>query len=432
MATVLKGLQIARDIPYREPDALFALGGADGMGKSVYMPMGASLLDTHMLLLGAPASGKSNMLLHMARGLRTNLTENDVLVLFDPTGEYHNALYQKGDIVFADDKRATGAEGPDCWNLFHELGDKNRLIEDASALCSALFEPRIQGAAHPFFPTAARDLFLALVVYLKRRGETELCSNRALRELIDGFDMDGMCRILEDAPEFRAFAGYLGEGERAQGVVAHLQQAARELLAGQFGGEGALGMRELLRARGGRVIFICYDPSRGSMSRAAFTALCDLCLTEALSRTQRDGMVNVFLDGVCVLHALPHLEDALLLGRAKGMRLFLTATGVDALETRYGSGTRAILNTIGATVAFRLMDKQSRSYIKELYGRHRVLESYRSAVQRGMVEQVVDEHVISDEDLTALQVGECIFTTLHYAPFLFRTRPYGEQQGLRP
>ena len=33
MATVLKGLQIARDIPYREPDSLFALGGADGMGK---------------------------------------------------------------------------------------------------------------------------------------------------------------------------------------------------------------------------------------------------------------------------------------------------------------------------------------------------------------------------------------------------------------
>lgn len=232
MATVLKGLQIARDIPYREPDALFALGGADGMGKSVYLPVGASLIDRHMLILGSPATGKTNMLLHLARGLRANLTENDALIILDPTGEYYNALYQKGDVVFADDKRATGPDGPECWNLFEELTDDSRLIEDASALFGLLFEDRIQSAAHPFYPTAARDLIMALAVYLKRRGDSELCTCQALRELIDGFDMESMCQILDAAPEFRAFASYLGEGERAQGVVAHLQQAARELLAG--------------------------------------------------------------------------------------------------------------------------------------------------------------------------------------------------------
>lgn len=89
MATVLKGLQIARDIPYREPDALFALGGADGMGKSVYLPVGASLIDRHMLILGSPATGKTNMLLHLARGLRANQTENDALVILDQIGRAH-------------------------------------------------------------------------------------------------------------------------------------------------------------------------------------------------------------------------------------------------------------------------------------------------------------------------------------------------------
>lgn len=59
MQNVLKGLQIARDIPYREPDALFALGGADGMGKSVYLPVGESLLNRHMLLVGGAATGKN-------------------------------------------------------------------------------------------------------------------------------------------------------------------------------------------------------------------------------------------------------------------------------------------------------------------------------------------------------------------------------------
>ena len=301
MATVLKGLQIARDIPYREPDALFALGGADGMGKSVYLPVGASLIDRHMLILGSPATGKTNMLLHLARGLRANQTENDALVILDPTGEYYNALYQKGDIVFADDKRAAGPDGPECWNLFEEFTDDSRLIEDASALFGLLFEERIQSAAHPFYPTAARDLIMALAVYLKRRGDSELCTCQALRELIDGFDMESMCQILDAAPEFRAFASYLGEGERAQGVVAHLQQAARELLAGRFGSRGTLGIRKLMRARGGRTIFVCYDPARGPLTRPVFAALMDLCLTEALSRVERDGTVTLLLDGPCVL-----------------------------------------------------------------------------------------------------------------------------------
>lgn len=429
MANLLKDLQIARDIPYREPDALYALGGTDGMGKSVYLPVGEGLLGRHMLLMGSAASGKTNLLLHLARGLRTNMTENDVMVVFDPTGECYNALYQKGDAVFSDDKRACGPEGPDSWNLFLELGDESRLIEDASALCDILFRERIEGSAHPFYPTAARDLIMALIVYLKRRGETELCTNQALRELIDGFDMESMCQILETAPEFRAFAGYLGgaDGERAQGVVAGLQKASREMLGGHFGKSGTLSVRGLVRSRGGRVLFICYDPARGPVTRPVFTALMDLCLTESLSRVERDGNVTVLMDGLSTLGALPHLEDALLLGRQKGLRLLMTLPGLGALEARYGAATRSMLGAVGTTAAFRLLDRASRGYVKDLYGRHRAVESYRSATQHGMVEQVVDEHVIGDEDLTALQTGECILSTLNYPPFLFRPRQYGAE-----
>lgn len=427
MATVLKGLQIARDIPYREPDALFALGGSDGMGKSVYLPIGTNLIDRHLLVLGSPATGKTNLLLHLARGLRANLTENDMLVILDPAGEYYNALYQKGDVVFADDKRAAGPDGAECWNLFEEFTDDARLIEDASSLFGLLFEERIRGAARPFYPTAARDLIMALAVYLKRRGDSDLCTCQALRELIDGFDMDSMCQLLEAAPEFRAFASYLGDGERAQGVVADLQQAARELLAGRFGARGTLGMRKLLHARGGRTVFVCYDPARGPLTRPVFTALMDLCLTEALSRVEPDGVVTVLLDGPCVLGRLPHLEDALALGRAKGLRILMAETGIGALKARYEAAAEPMLGEIGTTVAFRLRDRESRAHVKNLYGRHRAVESYRSTVQRGMVEQVMDEHVISDEDLTALQTGESIIATLHYPPFLFRLRPYGAE-----
>ena len=210
-------------------------------------------------------------------------------------------------------------------------------------------------------------------------------------------------------------------------MVAHLQQAARELLAGRFGSRGTLGIRKLMRARGGRTIFVCYDPARGPLARPVFAALMDLCLTEALSRVERDGTVTLLLDGPCVLGRLPHLEDALALGRARGLRILMAETGVAAIKARYQAAAGPMLGQIGTTVAFRLWDRESRSYVKSLYGRHRAVESYRSTVQRGMVEQVMDEHVISDEDLTALQTGESIIATLHYPPFLFRLRPYGTE-----
>lgn len=429
---VLKGLQIAKDIPYRDPDALFALAGTDGMGKSAYLPVGGSMLERHLLLLGSAATGKTNMLLHLARNLRAHLTDEDAMVVFDPSGEYYRALYQKGDVVLSDDERASGARGETAWNLFHELTDGDCVLQDASALCDLLFRERIQAAARPFETMAARDLLMALIAYLKKQGDGELCNHLALRELIEDFDVESMCEILHSEPELRAYAVYLSdpESERTQGVVAALQQAARELFAGRFGMEDGIGMRPLLRSRGGRVIFLCYEPTRGTQARSVYAALCDLCLQEALSPREPNGTVCVLLDDAGLLPAMPHLEDALVLGRAKGLRVMLSTIGIGALQARYGAAADTLLNAIGTTVCFRLQDRPTREYVKSLYGRHRVVESYRSTVQRGIVEQVVDEYVVGDEDLTALQPGESIIATMHYPPFRFRLKPYGADQPI--
>ena len=66
-----------------------------------------------------------------------------------------------------------------------------------------------------------------------------------------------------------------------------------------------------------------------------------------------------------------------------------------------------------------------------IYERHTVLSEL--LIRLGVDEKTATddacriEHVISDEDLTALQTGESIIATLHYPPFLFRLRPYGAE-----
>jgi len=427
--TILKGLQIARDIPYRDPDAFLSLVGTDGGGKNAYLPIGDSLLSRHVLLLGSPGTGKSNMMRHLLRNLRVNLNQEDAMVVFDPTGEYSALFGQAGDIVFADDQRASDGGGEAQWNLFAELTEPQRLLEDASALCDMLFYERIRTAPDPYFPTAARDLTLALIVYLCRQNDPTLCNNETLRGLIDGFDAESMLTILESLPELRALSAYLAEpgGRQALGAIAALQQAARELLQGRFNAAGTLGMRATLRRKGGKVVFVCYDPQRGRTTGPVFATLLDLCLQEVLSRPEQEGNVYLLLDDVCALPRLTHLEDALLFGRNRGLRVLMTLASVSRLSERYGElGAQTILDSFGTTVAFRLHDRAGRSFVKNLYGRHRVVETFTSSVQvRGVIEQVMDQYIIEDEDLTAMQTGESIVATLHYPPFAFRMKPYG-------
>ena len=427
-STILKGLQISKQIPFRDPDALFALAGTDGAGKNAYLPVGIGMLNQHMLLLGEGGVGKTNMLLHLARNLRANLTPEDCLVLFDPAGMVHQALYQMGDTVLASDERAGTGQETVRWNLFQELSEA-RLLEDASALCDNLFQRRIAEAGEPFYGTAARDLTMALIVYLKRRGDPELCDHRALRELIDSFDAESMREILASEPELRAYARYLDDGDplRLQGVVAALQQAARELFSGCFGDKGTFSVRSLVRQRGGQVVFICYDPARGEQAASVCGALCELALQEKLSGGSSKGRLFLLLDDFCLLPRLKRLETALALGRNQNVSLCLAASGVEAVENRYGEQTPSLLSAIGVTVAFRLRDRKSRDYVKGLYGWRRAVETWQSTVpMRGMLEQAVDEHVISDEDLTALQTGESLIAMQHYPPFSFRLKPYGK------
>lgn len=414
-SVVLKGMSIRDDIPFRDSTARVALAGFDGAGRGAFLPMGDSLMGRHALLLGCGGCGKTNMMLALARGLRASLAPEDMLAVLDIGGAYRRAVWQKDDIV---------PDGENGWNMFEELPEGEGLVEEADELVGALFAERLRVSARPAYAAAARDLMMSLVVYLKRAGEAELRSNRALRELIDGFDAASMREILKSQPELTAFAAYLREddGDLTLGVASALQRAARALLHGEYATSGDFGVRTAMRARGGKALYI--GCNSGESERSAAAVMCGLLIKEALEYSG-EGKTYVLLDGLCAMPAIPYLTDALKMGRDKGLRLVISATDMSAVAARYGADMPALLASVGTVVAFQTRDRESRAFVKSLYGRHRVIEGYRPAASYSAVEHAVDEYLIGDEELSSLALGESIIAAFGLPPFRFRMKPFG-------
>lgn len=417
--------QISGDIPYRDPEAIFSLVGTNGNGKNAFLSIGEAALAGHTLLLGSPGTGKSNMLCHLLRNLRVNLTEKDVLVVFDPKGEHYRQFAQAGDIVFADDARASDGVGEAQWNLFKELTGSERVLQDASAICDMLFGEQIREAREPGVPTAARELMLALTVYLCRQDDPGLRNNETLRGLIDGFDTESMLAILKSLPEFGSAGAYLADPDAARNVALALQRTARALFQGRFNASGTLGIRTTLRRRNGKVVFVGYDPARARDTGAIYAAILDQCLCEVLSRAENEGSVYLLLDGACALPKLNHLEDAMLFGGEKGLRVVMALSNLHRLADRYGdAGARTVLDAFGTVIAFRLHDPDSRAYLCGRCGDRRAAESPAQQT-RGTAGAGTGGFAVTDGDLTTLKTGESIVCTRNNPPFYFHIKRYG-------
>ncbi len=109
--------------------------------------------------------------------------DEDVFIIFDTKGEYYEDFYQPGDVVISNDATATGPEGEDYWNIFAEI-DPNNYEESIMEIANTLFYEKIKNASQPFFPSAARDLFQAMLIHFYRHREDIEATNRIIASLL--------------------------------------------------------------------------------------------------------------------------------------------------------------------------------------------------------------------------------------------------------
>lgn len=403
----------------------FLLRGKSPNGNKAFIPFDENLLSRHIMFLGGIGTGKTTAFCQMLSQLREKLPSSDVVIIFDTKGDFYDKYYRKGDIVISNDEKATGPESKDYWNIFNEIDRNDRAEETIIEISKSLFHEKIEKTTQPFFPNAAKDLFAAVLTHCSRaNGEF---TNHDLRDYFNSASADEIMSLLDRHPDLAAMKSYIRGEDSPQslGVLSELQQVIREIFVGNFKKDGTLSMKDIVRAKGGRFVFIEYDLSIGNMLSPIYSLLFDLAIKEALSRKKTDGNVYFIADEFRLIPNLQHIDDAVNFGRSLGVKFMIGIQNIEQVFEAYGEErARSILSGFLTSICFRVADEASKKYIQELHGSNRKKEIFLSSIQgKGVVENIREALVVEDWDITRLEIGEAIIGLPGKPPFIFRFDP---------
>lgn len=409
-------------------NARIRLPGIDSKNQEIFVPLDDDLLSRHMLFLGGIGTGKTNTIFQIIKQLRSSMTKNDVMLIFDTKGDFHNEFYRHGDIVISNDGKATGSTGADYWNIFREVGSGDSLETNISEITRTLFYDKIQRSSQPFFPNAARDLLTAILLHFTRSGDRVAMNNADLRTFLDQSPSVALRTMLQSHDDLKAIVSYIADDRspQTQGVLSELQQIVREIFVGNFRKPGTLSVRDAIRAKGGRAIFVEYDLGIGNVLTPIYRLLLDLAIKEALGREKSEGNVWFIIDEFRLVPNLQHVDDGVNFGRSLGAKFIIGVQNIEQVFHAYGESlARSILSGFMTTIAFRVNDATTRTFIQSLFGKNRKRETYMASVQsRGLVEQVREANVVEDWDITSLPVGRAVIGLPGQEPFLFQFKSY--------
>lgn len=410
--------------PISQEGYRLSLCGLNDQNSPIYVPIDEEILSRHMLLLGGIGTGKTNTFMQMLSQLRRNMTEQDVMIIFDTKGDFHKNFYQGGDVVISNDELSCGSFGKDYWNIFHEISLGEHMVEDIVEISGSLFKKAMENTNQPFFPNAAKDLFGAVLTHFCRNRKTLPCNNGGLKEFLSNATAEELKAVLQSHSEFRYMNSYISNEKSAQtqGVLSEMYQVINQILIGNFSKAGSISMRNLVRSKGGRCVFIEYDLGIGNMLTPIYSLMFDMAIKEALCRKKSEGNVYFVVDEFSLLPHLQHVEDAVNFGRSLGVKFMIGIQNVSQICNNYGEErAHSLMSGFLTNISFNVNDYASRQYIKNLYGENRKKETYMGALQvRGVSEEIRAANVVEDWDISSLHRGEAIIGLPGAEPFCFR------------
>ena len=130
------------------------------------------ILSKHVMLIGGSGCGKTNAFLYTIESVRKRMREEDVAIIFDTKGEFYDMFFRGGDYVLGNSARFRPLSHT--WNIFGEIladgWSDDAVSLNARELSAALFHDR-GSSSQPFFCSAARDIFRAVLIHFVRQAK---------------------------------------------------------------------------------------------------------------------------------------------------------------------------------------------------------------------------------------------------------------------
>lgn len=405
-------------------------------GERFTLQLGEETLSKHILLIGGIGSGKTNLLYYIVDAIKEKMTKNDIMLIFDTKGDYISKFFRADrDVVIANSIKYTGMTKK--WNIYREIAidgfEDKHINENTREIINSLFKPVLEkNQSQPFFPLAASDLLASILIAQIRIGRDDtqfkrtFFNNLALSNYINRLNIEELSVLFRPFPDLAASLSYVGDGssDQALGVLAELQAIIRPLLIGEFAEKGFFSVRDFVRNKGGKTLFMEYDLSMGEILTPIYKLLFDVALKEALGRTEKQGNVYLICDEFKLLPNLEHIEDGVNFGRSLGVKIIAGIQSVDQIKGIYGAERgNSILSGFSTLITFHTRDARSRQFVRDSFGKNLVLDRYQGH-NGNIIEDKREGNAVEDWEITELKVGEAIVGLPFTSPFKTKFEKY--------
>jgi len=390
------------------------------------------LLSSHILAIGSIGTGKTNLLYHLVKEVINSLTDKDIVIFFDSKGDFLKRFYRVNDYVIGNSQQYAGYN-PAKWNIYKEIRNGGSLSREDTIreIATSLFRKRMNESREPTFASGARDIFAAIIESQFRENASNL-NNSSLRKKIRDLDVNFLKSMIERHADMRWINMYIHDARSAttQSYLSPLGSVVNDVFSAHFAEAGDFSIREALRQKGGKSIFLEYDIVNSNLLDSVYTVLLDLASKDALGSETDDSKVYFVLDEFPLIPKLGYIDNLLNFGRSRGVRVIAGIQNISQVMNTYeGTLGTSVLSGFSTYLAFRLFDEASRKFVSERHGQNRkrmripisdILQNPSPGYERGLT--------IEDWDIVSLRNGECIVSLPDKNPYRFYPALYPEPQ----
>ena len=450
--SILKGTVLEKNpLAPVAPEEFTVPGEFRGAGQA--LSLSKELLSRHMLFIGGTGSGKTNALNFFLQDIKSKMTDNDVMIVFDTKGDFENKFFDKSkDVVMGNSPRYR--ERSERWNIYEDVladgwNEEDYLI-NLNEISASLFK-KYESDSQPFFALAARGVFSAVLLNFIRRKKWLIdgkipqdgvdkataffeknFNNAGIANTFNNAKIQDFHDIAEAFSDLTKIKSYLGDGNNNQGlgVLAEVHVMLQDIFLGVFAKKGGFSMRNFIREKGARTLFLEYDMAIGETLSPLYSLLMDLAIKEALGRSEEEGekgSVYVVLDELKLLPQIGHLDNAVNFGRSMGIKIIAGLQSITQVYDIYGEGGShhkgdAILSGFGSVVAFRPNDSVTREYVQNRFGKNMLNEEFDCGHE--VIYERRQGFTVEDWDLNKLKIGQAVVALGESPPFLYNFKKF--------